>query len=577
MSDNPYDALDDANPYDALDAPKAASSSSAPNPADDSGLPWYQGNAAAGAGKAVFDLWRGVRQNYARASDAITGKNTAGPIQQEQDEVEARDRPLMQTGAGLAGNIAGNVAMSALPFGVAAEGAGALGLARTAEGLSGLANPNTWRAAGAAGALQGALQPTGKDDSQLWNTVAGTAGGEVGQAAGKVLGSIAQPIANTLSDAGNGAVAALQKAGVPLDLAQRTGSVMLQRAKAMLSDNPLTAGAQADMADMQKKTFTRAVLSTMGEYSDTASRDVMGGAKDRLGNVYDDVASRINIPYSDIETPLSHIQIEARKVLNDQQFGVVNRNIDDIVNKASQNGGAIDGEQFQNIKKTLDRLSGGADSDVGNVARDMRQVLQSGLLTSAQRSGNQIDVAALKNANQQWGNMRKIEGAIDTMGEGQISPSKLANALGTKANRYNSVYGQGDTSLVDLAQAGKLLLPDKIQQSGTAPRLLAQAALGAAPAAAAGIYEGARTGDLKKGLATAGGVYILPKLGQKIINNQGGMADYLTKGLKSQSLRGLLQSPTNSTLVGGALKRTPLSSLLSLQNQYPATEEEGQQ
>ncbi len=94
-------------------------------------MPWYQ-QAAAGVGKAITDVGRGVGQMVGAVS--------------RDDVKESRrlDAPLMKTGAGTAGNIAGNVALLApaalLPganviAGGAALGAG-LGLLQPSESTS---------------------------------------------------------------------------------------------------------------------------------------------------------------------------------------------------------------------------------------------------------------------------------------------------------------------------------------------------------------------------------------------------------------------------------------------------------
>ena len=226
---------------------------------------------AAGAGKSVMDLWSGVKQIFGQESRA------------DVDAQRKLDIPLMHTGAGLAGNIAGNVAMATIPAGLAADAAGAVGLGRTAAALGSVANPGTLGAAGASGAIQGALQPVGTQDSRLWNTVAGAGMGAAGNLAARGAAAAGSAISGQVETAANKAVSALQDAGVPLDAAQRTGSILLNRAKAMLSDNPLTAGAQADFQDMQNKAVTRAFLKTIGADGNAATPEVMGKAMNRTG------------------------------------------------------------------------------------------------------------------------------------------------------------------------------------------------------------------------------------------------------------------------------------------------------
>lgn len=499
--------------------------------------------AMAGAGKSVVDMYHGAKQ--------ILGVPGA---QQEVDDAAARDRPLMATGAGLSGYVGGSIASTVVPVGLAGKAAQGLGLARTGAALTGLANPATYGAAAASGALQGALQPTETGQSRGMNALVGAGLGTAGNVVSRGLGAATGMAANALGDSANRAVKALTDAGVPLDAAQRTGSMLWNRAKIMLGDNPLTAGAQADFANMQQKAINKAFLATTGETANAATPDVMSRLKTRLGNTYDDISSRTQVPYDHVEEPLSDILTNARLRLNDQQFGVVNRNIDDILNKASQNGGSINGEQFKNIKMTMDKLSGGGDSDIADVARDIRQTMNDGLLKSATESGNTADVALLKQTNQQWRNMRTIEGAIDKEGSGDISPARLATIMNQKANRSVSIYGQGDTSLSDLAKASNELLTNHTPNSGTATRLAAQAvlpvALGTAGAAKEGDWQGAAKG-------VAAGV-LLPKVAQKLLNAQG-----LNKA--TAAVGSLSERSGMPLFSGGALQHTPLSSLLGFE------------
>lgn len=120
----------------------------------------------AGMGKGMVDLGRG------------TGQMLGLVDQKAIDEARKQDAPLMNTGAGIAGNIAGNVATAAPAM-----------LIPGANGVLG---------ASMVGGALNALQPTGSDESRLQNAALGalTAGG-----AQYGLGKIAGAAANRLSNA----------------------------------------------------------------------------------------------------------------------------------------------------------------------------------------------------------------------------------------------------------------------------------------------------------------------------------------------------------------------------------------
>lgn len=140
----------------------------------------------AGAGKAFTDIGRGVRQVF-DASNAVTVtpelrqqdpegaeyieglKQDAQRLQQEINESRQLDAPLMKTGAGVAGNIVGNVA--------AAAPAAFVPGANTAVG------------AAAVGGVLGALQPTAEGESRLANAALGAGAGVGGYGVGKAVGA----------------------------------------------------------------------------------------------------------------------------------------------------------------------------------------------------------------------------------------------------------------------------------------------------------------------------------------------------------------------------------------------------
>ena len=132
--------------------------------------------------------------------------------------------------------------------------------------------------------------------------------------------------------------------------------------------------------------------------------------------------------------------------------------------------------------------------------------------------------------------MKKIEDVVLKNPEGNISPSLLLNSLATKGKRYT--FFQDDPQLAKLAAAGKIVLPEKTPNSGTAARLIAQAIPAAVGGAAYGVYEGDLTGAAKG--ATAG--ILAPKLAQKAINNPA-VARYLEQGIGQTQIRNMLEAP----------------------------------
>ena len=529
----------------AKEAPK-------PSPAlaktEESGVEQFFG----GLKKSVTDLGYGAKQLLDIPAQAIekipqvaalgkalnmpTAAESAQATNKAVEENRLANQDIMNSGLGMTGYAAGTLASSLLGGGaLRAAGAAAKAPEIMAAGEA-LMNPATYKAAATIGAVQGALQPTIEGESKLFNTMAGGALGTAGQGVVNVFGRIAQPVKNQLTEIGNNAVKVLKDAGVPLDAAQTTGSALLTRVKAALNDNPFTASAENVFTSAQKSAYNKAVAKTMGETASSITPEVIQNAKNNIGKIYDDVASKVNIKVDDkFLTGLSAIDDEAKHILNDSQYSILSKNVNNILTKASENGGQLNSSQYQNVKKTLDKLSGSSDTDVASYARELRDLMNKGLSDSAEAAGQTDLVDKLKLANKQWGNMRKIENVVD-FSTGDVSPSLLYNHLKTKSNR-NAFYAE-DSKLADLAAAGKAILPSKTPNSGTVARLAAQAAPAAVGSGLYGLYEG-DLGGAAKGAAIG---YALPKVAQSMINNPAA-ARYMAEGLPRGPIRNLLELP----------------------------------
>lgn len=151
---------------------------------------------AAGAGKAIFDTGRGIKQL------GILAGNTLGLVSDEtvdrsfehEQEVREQDQALMDTTAGKVGYGAGLIGTAVTPgvllkgAGLAAKGAGltAAGAALDTAGTAVLA-PQTYKGAMALGATQGALLPSESYGGKALNVGIGATGGAAGQLVGNTI------------------------------------------------------------------------------------------------------------------------------------------------------------------------------------------------------------------------------------------------------------------------------------------------------------------------------------------------------------------------------------------------------
>ena len=418
------------------------------------GMNWAERALAGAGGELKHTLIDGPQQAYYRATGNDPAADAIGRQVANERETEA---PLMQDRAGAAGSFVGATA----PL---------------------LAGPEGWLAGAGFNAAAGALQPVSDGDSRLVNALTGAAGSAAGSAVGKGLNLVAQPVKNALTDTGKAAVQKLIDAGVPLDVAQRTGSEFLQRMKSGLSSLPVTAGWVKDSAADQKRAFTVAALKTIGSDGDRASPSVMADAKSAIGDVFDQSAARGAHYDPQLENDLQGVQSSLTRTVPASNHGPINVQIQDILDNAANNNGRIDGSVLQRVHSDLGNLS--RNPDVGGVASQMR----SALVSAQARASTPEEAAALAKARTQYRNLKQIEPAIR---DEEIAPSSLVSVQRQAKNRSQSVYGTGDQELPELARAGASVLPQTVGSSGTAERHGALATIGAGGAIAAPLIFGA--------------------------------------------------------------------------------------
>jgi hypothetical protein len=240
--------------------------------------------------------------------------------------------------------------------------------------------------------------------------------------------------------------------------------------RSALHDNPLTTSAQARFTNAQLRDYTRAVLRTIGADADEASQDVMDQAAKRIGAVFDD-AGKAGAQFDDVlEQGLAEIIDSARATTTASDLQPLLKNVDDILKAAAADPAGRIGPQLVRIRSNLSALS--KHPGVGPWAREVEDAL----LSAMERSGAPGQREALRNAIDQYRNMRIIETAISKGDERLISPRILSNTVSNMRNRSMSIYGRGgDQWLVDLARSGRDVLPEVMGQSGTTPRGMMQA------------------------------------------------------------------------------------------------------
>lgn len=157
----------------------------------------------AGTGKSVMDNALGTAQVLSSdlgplvagipglITREIGKRGFSDRLQQEARDRAEIDAPLMESGAGIAGNITGNLLQLIGP-GVAARG----------TSVASAVLPTTIRGGALQGAALGAAQPVTGDGQRAVNALAGGAFGGLGAAAGNALGSLYRGARNVLTQGG---------------------------------------------------------------------------------------------------------------------------------------------------------------------------------------------------------------------------------------------------------------------------------------------------------------------------------------------------------------------------------------
>jgi len=485
--DSPAPDAPEVAPWDSPGAQSAASA--APKPYDPTDDMSTSDKVLAGVGKGMVDTGRGVYQlgaSIGHAAGMVSDEKMA-QIQQDVDAAHDRDKPLMATTAGKVGDVIGATAPALL-----VPGGGIVGGAT-------------------AGAALGAAQPVPTGESRVQNAGLGALGGAAGGAVGKVfktLGGFGVPMER------QAAVDTLTSEGIPLSVAQKTaakGAQTVERASGMISD------AQSDFMAQQHPAFNRAVLKRVGVTDPAvtaATPDVLSGAKGKITGVMDDVAKNGLQVDDGMLNGLGEVENDALSKLPDSDLGPIKKHITDILGNAAKNDGSLDGTFYQKIRSSLGDLS--TDPRYAPIAHDMQDVLDDALTRQ-----NPEDAARLATARQQYRALKyQIAPAVDS--NGNVSVPKIMSTLMNKSNRNQTLYGQGDQSLVNLAKAANQVIPDRLGNSGTPERMLGPLTVMEGLRQEGGLFKSA----VKAGMAVYGG-----GLAGRAMRSQGVVGNIMASGV----------------------------------------------
>jgi hypothetical protein len=282
--------------------------------------------------------------------------------------------------------------------------------------------------------------------------------------------------------------------GIPQTAGQVTGSRGLKYAESTLG-----GGRTSAILDGQSEAFTRAASHRIGEDSPHLDTGVINGARQRIGNDFNQIGLRNNIPYD----PQLAIDLGRAVQTYVQSVPIAAPGVQNIAQAVAQRGAqGIQGNTYNAFRSRLSRMQRNTrDPQLQAAYGDIREALDDAMTRSMQRAGNQADIDALATARQQWRNLMVLENAMATgpmAGRGLLTPQHLENAAASGPNR--TWYARGVSDFSDLGKAARVGM-EPMPESGTAARI----GINAVPAAIGGLVGGGGAGAVGAAVGAVAG------------------------------------------------------------------------
>lgn len=362
---------------------------------------------------------------------------------------EAADQSA-QPVASVAGGLFGGV-------GSALAGGAALGAAGAARLL-----PNVLLRSGAGGAASGAVTGFGSGTDGLENRAAkagtgalmgGAIGGGVGLA-GAALGRAIAPVRPDLTPEAQALRDAARSHGIRLSAADETGSPTLRRVENALRQLPGSSAIARNFDQAQQQDFTAAMLRQSGADARAASPQVLNPARDRIGQVFDDLSARNTLGVSPATAQRLQGIEEGLDRLPHTAAEPMRAWLRDVHGKVAPDG-TMPGTAYRALDSALGKAANRTgDGDLRHTLGELRDTLRSAM----DESIGPEDAAAWAQARQQYASLKTTINAVGRAGEGAaqglVSPLAVRDALTQGVGREGYALGRGGT-MNELARIGQ--------------------------------------------------------------------------------------------------------------------------
>lgn len=434
-----------------------------PSPADPTdGMSGFQ-KAAAGFGKSLSDSGRNLARlgvDFVNAPATVTrrvrGEDSIpqGALDRKSAELQAAgaeadrlDAPLMDTGAGLAGNIAGYATQILSPAAAMRGTAGARALL-----------PTTVAGNAAQGATLGAA--LGDGENRLKDAAFGGVWGAGGAALAKGVGALAGRAKDAIPDNVRSLYEAAKARGIELTPAQLSDSRFLKFAQSMLRSVPFT-GAQGRHAK-QVEAFNRAAAREIGENAPAVTPEVYDAAKSRIGGEFNRLTERNNLMVgTGLAGKLQQIQQEASMFGDESTQKAVGSALSRLLSQAED--GVVPGRAYQSFDSQLGQLAKNG-GEKGYYLGQIREVVRGAMDASI----GEGDKAAWQTARGQYRDLKTLRDLVSKGDGSGISPAALMGRV-TANNPGKEAMASGRRGgLGELARIGQRI--KEPASSGTAER-----------------------------------------------------------------------------------------------------------
>lgn len=294
----------------------------------------------------------------------------------------------------------------------------------------------------------------------------------------KVAGAVGSKIGNTLRPApGNAALAerAVNQYGIPLSVADVSGSAMIKGARSALDDVPLIGNLGRRQREAMQSAFNREIGKTFGENADSLTPQVLDAAKSRMGSEFDRIWNRNALQFDDgLFQQVQQLRANSAKLPQGEQ-GRLSSWLDDFLSKMvpDTNGNLyMPGDVANRFQSTLRKES---DKASGFLKDDLSSLRQS-IISAFNRSVSPEDAAALTKNRGQYKAFKTVEGLLQGAEAGVAGRNvgDVPAALLPQAVRKSYGSNIANSPFSDLSQIGSQYVADRVARTGGSARAMFQ-------------------------------------------------------------------------------------------------------